>query len=316
MEMEEAKGQDPQFSQYYANPIYLNPAFAGTGGGPRFALNYRNQWPNLEGNFITTTASYDQHFDAINGGFGLQAVYDRAGEGELTTTQIKTSYSYQLNVTREFTIKAGLEAGIQQRRIDFDNLQWPDQIDPRQGFVRPTEEPIVLEDTDASHFFPDFSTGIMGFTDNYYGGFAVHHIAEPTQSFYDNAESTLPRKFTGHIGSMIPLQDTRDPDSYISPNIAFQRQGNFNQVNFGAYYIHQSFQVGAWFRQTEPNSDAFIAMVGLNHENVNVGYSYDLTVSEARTAVRGSHELSLRIQLDQPRRVDSRDWRELNCPDF
>lgn len=26
----EVEAQDPQFSQFYANPIYLNPAFAGT----------------------------------------------------------------------------------------------------------------------------------------------------------------------------------------------------------------------------------------------------------------------------------------------
>ena len=27
--------QDPQFSQFYANPLYLNPAFAGTARCPR-----------------------------------------------------------------------------------------------------------------------------------------------------------------------------------------------------------------------------------------------------------------------------------------
>ncbi|MGZ3931802.1 MAG: type IX secretion system membrane protein PorP/SprF, partial [Bacteroidia bacterium] len=26
----EVKAQDPQFTQFYANPLYLNPAFAGT----------------------------------------------------------------------------------------------------------------------------------------------------------------------------------------------------------------------------------------------------------------------------------------------
>ncbi|WP_417266065.1 type IX secretion system membrane protein PorP/SprF, partial [Brumimicrobium sp.] len=48
-----AYAQDPQFSQFYANPIYLNPAFAGSHGCPRFAVNYRNQWPALSGTFVT-----------------------------------------------------------------------------------------------------------------------------------------------------------------------------------------------------------------------------------------------------------------------
>ena len=43
--------QDLHFSQFYAAPLYLNPAFAGTAGGPRFILNYRNQWPGINNAF-------------------------------------------------------------------------------------------------------------------------------------------------------------------------------------------------------------------------------------------------------------------------
>ncbi|MDG1036239.1 MAG: type IX secretion system membrane protein PorP/SprF, partial [Crocinitomicaceae bacterium] len=42
-----ANAQDPQFTQFYANPIYLNPAFAGSNVCPRFSMNYRNEWPSL-----------------------------------------------------------------------------------------------------------------------------------------------------------------------------------------------------------------------------------------------------------------------------
>ncbi|MBD3638978.1 MAG: type IX secretion system membrane protein PorP/SprF, partial [Crocinitomicaceae bacterium] len=38
-----AFGQDPEFTQFYANPIYLNPAMAGTHGCPRVCINHRNQ---------------------------------------------------------------------------------------------------------------------------------------------------------------------------------------------------------------------------------------------------------------------------------
>ena len=43
------KGQDPHFSQYYANPLYLNPALAGAQICPRLAFNFRNQWPSITG---------------------------------------------------------------------------------------------------------------------------------------------------------------------------------------------------------------------------------------------------------------------------
>ena len=70
--------QDPEFTQFYANPLYLNPAFAGTAHCPRLSLNYRNQWPGISGSFITTSASYDQHVDALSGGVGL-LVWKRLG---------------------------------------------------------------------------------------------------------------------------------------------------------------------------------------------------------------------------------------------
>ena len=75
------KAQDPHFSQYYANPLYLNPAFAGTAVCPRMILNYRNQWPSISGNYVTYNASYDQHIDAINGGIGILVTTDTAGLG-------------------------------------------------------------------------------------------------------------------------------------------------------------------------------------------------------------------------------------------
>src|SRR5262245_45456451 len=80
--------QDPQFTQFYANPLYLNPAFAGAARRPRVALNYRNQWPALTGTFVTTSVSYDQHVEGIQGGLGFLVTSDQAGKGTLNTTTI------------------------------------------------------------------------------------------------------------------------------------------------------------------------------------------------------------------------------------
>ncbi|EMR01654.1 type IX secretion system membrane protein PorP/SprF [Cesiribacter andamanensis] len=40
--------QDPQFSQYYANPLYLNPALTGNGSAGRVGVNFRQQWPSID----------------------------------------------------------------------------------------------------------------------------------------------------------------------------------------------------------------------------------------------------------------------------
>ena len=55
--LEEVKAQDPQFSQFYAAPLYINPAFTGASEYTRIGANYRNQWPGISGSFVTTSAS-------------------------------------------------------------------------------------------------------------------------------------------------------------------------------------------------------------------------------------------------------------------
>ena len=82
-----AFAQDAHFSQYYANPIYLNPAFAGLDRCPTVHTNYRNQYPEL-GVYQTYSASYDQYVDKLNGGVALMTLRDDAGNGALNLTEV------------------------------------------------------------------------------------------------------------------------------------------------------------------------------------------------------------------------------------
>ena len=115
--------QDPHFSQFYANSLYLNPALAGSVVCPRLNLNYRNQWPAISGTFITYSASYDQHIDVLNGGIGVLVYSDRQGAGTLSTTNFSGIYSYRLEVSRNFSLKAGYKQHISKkfklRKINF-----------------------------------------------------------------------------------------------------------------------------------------------------------------------------------------------------
>ncbi|MGD0711893.1 MAG: PorP/SprF family type IX secretion system membrane protein, partial [Bacteroidales bacterium] len=105
-----AYSQDPHFSQFYANPLYLNPAFAGSSVCPRLILNFRDQWPNIPGTFVSYSASYDRYVDNLSGGLGLIATADNAGDGTLNTEMISAIYSYHLKVSRTFSINAGFQA--------------------------------------------------------------------------------------------------------------------------------------------------------------------------------------------------------------
>ncbi len=299
---QDLQAQDPQFTQFYANPLYLNPAFAGTARCPRICMNYRNQWPNLSGTYVTYSASYDQHIDAISGGLGLIVTQDDQARGTLKTTNVNLIYSYLLPVTREFSIKFGLQAGFFQKSLDKTKLNFGDMIDARRGFVWNTNE--VIPSTNKSNL--DFGGGILGYSKRYFIGAAFHHITQPDEGL--QGTSKLPLKITGHAGAVIPLE--KGGDSYISPNVLFMQQQNFTQLNLGLYFVRGSFVGGLWYR----NSDAFIVLLGIQTDHFKVGYSYDVTVSKLSSNTAGSHEISMQMQFEC--RPKKKKYRTISCPSF
>jgi len=76
-----AKAQDPQFTQFYANKLYLAPSFAGATQMDRVSTSYRNQWPSLPGVFVSYTFSYDHFFSNFHSGVGILIMRDVAWFG-------------------------------------------------------------------------------------------------------------------------------------------------------------------------------------------------------------------------------------------
>ena len=304
----ELQAQDPQFTQFYANPLYLNPAFAGAARCPRVVLNYRNQWPALTGTFETFSASYDQHVESLGGGIGLLVNHDQAGKGTLNTTNVSAIYSYQQAVTRKFSMKFGFQATYFQKSLDWSKLTFGDMIDPRRGFIFNTAD--VPRGGSVSNV--DFSAGILGYSDIFFAGFAVNHITEPNESLIV-ATSELPMKLTAHAGANIPLGTNGrygEAKTLLSPNVLYQQQAEFRQFNIGMYIDHGPITAGVWFRE----GDSFIALFGFHTDKYKFGYSYDLTTSQLTTASAGSHELSLQVQLNCKRK--KRRFRAVACPTF
>lgn len=309
-----AYAQDPHFSQFYANPLYLNPAFAGTSLCPRLILNFRDQWPSISGTYVTYNASYDQHIEKLSGGIGVLLNTDRAGQGILNTTTASFMYSFRLEVSRTFSMKMALQATYFQKHLDWQKLTFPDMIDKRHGFVFNTNEIPPSKLTKAN---VDFSAGVLGYGEKYFVGFAVHHLTQPDEGFI--SKSHMPRRFTLHAGGVINLvkkvrRRSNEHVPTLSPNILFMQQQNFQEINYGLYFNSYPFVGGLWFRQNFKNSDAIIFMVGIQASMFKVGYSYDLTISKLTNATGGAHEVSFGLQFNC--KPPSKRVRAINCPSF
>ncbi len=257
--------------------------------------------------------------DKIFGGLGIVVNADNAGNGILNSTAASLMYSYRLQAAKNLFINMAIEGSFYQKSLNWGKLQFADMIDPNLGFVNMTSE---AEPNRSSVTFPDFSAGIaFGFKGILHGGVAVNHLTEPNMAFYDQNENKLPMKITGHLGVNINLgsssggiSDDEGADFYLSPNVLYQQQGPWHQLNAGLYVVRLPVVIGAWFRHNFENSDAVIALVGIQFQNFKVGYSYDLTLSQLKSSTGGAHEVSLAWQfncIEKKRRL-----RAIKCPEF
>lgn len=313
------RAQDIGFSQFFANPLYLNPAFAGSKVAPRISLTYRAQWPGLVSAFTTVSGSYDQYIPDLHGGIGAIVLSDRQGDhGMLGTTSLGAVYSFRFRVYDDIFVNLALQASVVNTNLSWDlnNLRFGDQIDANNGFVNQTSA-IAPENT--SVFYPDFAAGGMVYGPAWYVGVAAHHLNQPSQGFY--SEDPVPLKLTANAGGLLNVSEERRRQSslglgqpVVSPNFVYQYQGGFHYFNYGLYLDWMPFLVGVWYRNGVENSDAFIFMVGVQQDYFKIGYSYDATVSQLANSTAGSHEITLGILLPVPEQRHK--VKAIRCPSF
>lgn len=309
------QAQDPIYSQYYAAPLQLNPAFAGNTYTPHISINYRNQWPALNQAYVSYSVAYSQFFKNFNSGLGLMILADDAGQGLYKTNKVSGVYSYRLEVNDNLFIKLGLEGSMVRISLDWDKLTFGDQITetgPNSGGGTPFPTEEVQPDNIQNNYF-DASAGILIYNSNFYAGITAKHLNTPNESFLEinqNLDSGLPVRFGMHAGYEFKISEgnKRKQASFISPNIMFVKQGDFGQLNIGAYGNLGAIFGGVWYRQGFANPDAAIVLLGFKTGGYKIGYSYDITVSRLTLGNSGgSHEISFIMNFDEPNKVDYND---------
>ncbi len=286
--------QDPAYSQFFANPLHLNPAFAGTSELPRLVINYHNQWPQKGTTFSTYSVSYDRLVKNTQSGLGLQVYYDREANDLVNTSSGIFSYSHHVKLGMESFMTLGLQAGVILKQFDTGSLVFPSNINQISGTT--TGQGIILTENE-SKLFPDFGVGMVGQYRSVFWGLSVQHLNRPDESIVEgDQKGRLPVKVTANAGSRLHLLHfgLLSREFSLSPNILYQQQGSFKQLNLGIYMIEKSILFGAWFRNNlDIRPDAAIALIGFARERFKFGYSFDYTLSKLSNYSHGSHEISL-----------------------
>jgi type IX secretion system PorP/SprF family membrane protein len=320
-----AFAQDPEFSQYYAAPLTLNPAFTGTGSDHRFIANHRNQWPNITNGFVTSALSYDYNLAHLNSGLGLMVITDKAGTANLKSTVFNFQYAYKVSLKDKWVLSSGLNFGIGNRSIDFSKLVFGDQLQFDADGSTPSSDPVFSNQQSSTYF--DFGGGMLAYNRKFWFGFSAWHLNRPNRSLI-NEEAQIPVKTSLHGGIRIPLYHgvfKRDRIAAIMPSFVYKHQGRFDQLDIGTYFLYEPVIFGLWYRGIpikqntldKVSQDAVVVILGFQLTKVELTYSYDLTVSELGPISGGAHELALKFKVDLATQVKTRKKQKfIPCPTF
>lgn len=320
-------GQDAQFSQQLASPLWINPAMSGADGYMRGALNYRTQWNAVADPFTTAACSFDIALNQSpdprgrkkgKPGVGIAFLNDRAGNPTFQNTKVMLTGAYHVNLDKSSNLGAGMYAGYHAQSVDVHTGQWGSQYNgmqydpglPHGENFQPVQQSaldigaglvyVYRREGNVRHRIKrrEIKIGLSG----YHLG-RVMLQQEDIQTAHDEM------RFTGFFSGAFGVGKS---GSAIEPEVFFHRQGNTQMILAGISFRHVfrsgtsimqksrpiSFGLGGFYRV----GDAAVVVVSFAWDALSIGLSYDINVSglSQYSSGQGAMEISLRYHLLKP----------------
>ncbi|MCS6822604.1 MAG: PorP/SprF family type IX secretion system membrane protein [Microscillaceae bacterium] len=317
--------QDVHFSQFYANPLYLNPALTGTTGQGRFLFNFRSQFPALEGEFVSYNASYDQYFARQQSSLGILISTDKAGSAGLRSTNISLQYAYTVPLSSFWAMRGGLQAGYGNRSVEYFKLVFGDQLAPTGLLSRSSQDTYT---SGLNVYYLDLGAGIAFYKENFWLSIAAHHLNRPNQSLTGQTPELLAPKYSLQTGYKIIgyTMGARRKEGYsyaLHPMINYSQQAHFQQLDLGLQTYFKPVTFGAFVRSLplKPNLNTNLSLSsGFKYKGLNILYSYDFPISSIARSLGGAHEFTLCLQTeDHPpnrKKIKKRKRKKINIVNF
>jgi type IX secretion system PorP/SprF family membrane protein len=251
-------------------------------------------------------------------------LYDKAGTVALTATHILPTVNYHKSLSEEknMYLSLGFMGGLVQRRIDRSKMTTNSQYNG-------TAYDPTLNDgetfSNSGYTYFDGSVGIsfnsqIGASEdnNIILGAAYHHFNHSSKiSFYGNSQLEMIPKWVFSAGLRMGVTDY----SFITFQGDYSKQGTSTETIGGVLYSYKLddpidpkyiFHAGAFLRW----KDAIIPVAKMEYKPFAIAVSYDVNVSQLKTASsgRGGFELSISYQTYFDRYNSSKD--KTRCPRF
>lgn len=311
-----ASAQDLHFSQFFHAPLNLSPALTGVfEGDMRFVANYRSQWSSVPVPYQTFSGAHDQKFyhSRLPNGFigaGLVFNYDKAGDAELSWTQLGLNVAYTHRLADENFLTAGFQALTGQRAFDPKKLYFDDQFN---GDIFDENLSTLEGFANTSRGYLDMAAGLNWFfldddsRSRFTGGFALSHLTQPAVGFLDDDRLRLPRRAHAYGVALVQIHPQMD----VRAQALYQFQGPYREIVLGGglkYHVpgeRENLALLAGF--SHRLNDALVANLEIYFRNWIAGISYDINTSafSAATNRNGGPEFSLQYIITRVKPPDT-----------
>lgn len=278
--------QDPQFSQYMFNNLYLTPAYAGVDGVTKMTAFHRSQWLGYESSFgdggapTTQMVSFNTPIFKLRSGFGAYVMSDR--QAAQNNLEVQASYAYHLGI-KNSKLSFGIRLGAFVQTLDYDKYRAIHADDPN----------IAGEGKD-SQMRPDMAFGVFFRSEKYYAGVGFNHLLK---SEFDFGVPTQRNALENHLYFTGGYIHEVSFDLKLTPT--FLVKTDLNEFSFELGIIG-TYKDTMWGGLSFRESDAVILMLGyslLKDKSLRLGYALDFTVKDRSAKAGTSHELMLSYEL-------------------
>lgn len=275
--------QIPMFSSYTLNKFLLNPSYAGSNGKTNIYGINRLQYAGFEGAPVTFMLTADAGFKDKK--FGLGGLFFSDRSNLMSQTGFQAAYSYNIKLSETWNLGMGLNAGMVQWRMNFDQLIVDDPSEvvisnQRQNATTFRSDIGFRINSDKIDFgvsLPQIVSSKVNYTDyltNKNGKYATvpHYVANLSYLFAVNENFNLkPMVVVRGAGGIKPQIDI----------IGFMDWKDMVFASVG-YRTNYAVSIGAGLHVAK---------------GVTFGYSYDRPVNNISKYSSGSHEMILGITL-------------------
>lgn len=305
--------QDPAYSMYMFNGLFVNPAYAGSQEVISLTGIYRHQWVGVQG--APRTANISMHMPFRRDQYAIGMVISNDKIGLYNTFSVTPSFAYRIKIK-----KSRLAFGLQTSLTYFFRNNGASDLPEN-----PNDNVLQLN---TNLFVPNVGFGIYAYGRKYFVGVSAPHLMpsalrNKTGVVGYNAE--VARVYNFYVLTAGYVVGKEESIVKFRPSFLMKWQkglpNNIPQIDFSAALLFiDRIWVGASLRT---QGDAFTkngkvmkfgpeSAIGFIQfkatPQLHFGYAYDATISNLRKVNSGSHEVMVGydFSFDKKRFVNSR----------